>query len=125
MLCHMRSGSKCMKTQRRNSSAKHYLGFIETTEGCVEFDNFSWQCSSSKDISFLLTITLLSVIVVVIIITIINSIIIIVIIILIVIESLMYCIVFIHFYSASLSLGLSEALPTSATDTVWEFTRRS
>ena len=37
----------------------------------------------------------------------------------------LYCIVFIHFYSASHSLSLSEALPTTAIDTVSEFTRRS
>ena len=37
----------------------------------------------------------------------------------------LYCIVFIHFYSASRSLSLSEALPTTAIDTVAEFTRRS
>ena len=36
---------------------------------------------------------------------------------------LLYCIVFIHFYSASHSLSLSEALPTTAIDTVSEFTR--
>src|SRR6218665_3622167 len=36
-----------------------------------------------------------------------------------------YCIVFIHFFSASHSLSLSEALPTTAIDTVSEFTRRS
>ena len=30
----------------------------------------------------------------------------------------LYCIVFIHFYSASHSLSLSEALPTTAIDTV-------
>src|SRR6218665_3100255 len=35
----------------------------------------------------------------------------------------LYCIVFIHFYSASHSLSLSEALPTTAIDTVSEFTR--
>src|SRR6218665_731927 len=35
------------------------------------------------------------------------------------------CIVFIHFYSASHSMILSEALPTTAIDTVLEFTRRS
>ena len=34
-------------------------------------------------------------------------------------------IVFIHFYSASHSLNLSEALPTTAIDTESEFTRRS
>ena len=39
--------------------------------------------------------------------------------------SLLHCIVFIHFYSASHSMRLSEALPTSAIDTVSEFTRRS
>src|SRR6218665_3287495 len=38
---------------------------------------------------------------------------------------LLYCIVFIHFYSASHNLSLSEALPTTAIDTVSEFTRRS
>src|SRR6218665_134040 len=37
----------------------------------------------------------------------------------------LYCIVFIHFYSASNNLSLSEALPTTAIDTVSEFTRRS
>ena len=37
----------------------------------------------------------------------------------------LYCIVFIHFYSASHSLSLSEALPTTAIDTVLEFTRQS
>src|SRR6218665_3025380 len=37
----------------------------------------------------------------------------------------LYCIVFIHFYSASRSTCLSEALPITATDTVSEFTRRS
>src|SRR6218665_3854413 len=37
----------------------------------------------------------------------------------------LYCIVFIHFYSGSHSLSLSEALPTTAIDTVSEFTRRS
>ena len=37
----------------------------------------------------------------------------------------LYCIVFIHFYSTSGSLSLSEALPTTAIDTVSEFTRRS
>ena len=36
-----------------------------------------------------------------------------------------YSIVFIHFYSASHSMSLSEALPTTAIDTVSEFTRRS
>src|SRR6218665_171633 len=35
------------------------------------------------------------------------------------------CIVFIHFYSASHSTSLSEALPTTAIDTVSEFTCRS
>src|SRR6218665_997079 len=39
--------------------------------------------------------------------------------------TLRYCIVFIHFYSASHSLSLSEVLPTTAIDTVSEFTRRS
>jgi len=33
--------------------------------------------------------------------------------------------VFIHFYGASHSMSLSEALPTTANDTVSEFTRRS
>ena len=37
----------------------------------------------------------------------------------------LYCIVFIHFYSASHGMSLSEALPTIAIDTVSEFTRRS
>ena len=37
----------------------------------------------------------------------------------------LYCIVFIHFYSASHSMSLSEAFPTTAIDTVSEFTRRS
>src|SRR6218665_3301005 len=37
----------------------------------------------------------------------------------------LYCIVFIHFYSASHSMSLSEALPTTAIDAVSEFTRRS
>ena len=37
----------------------------------------------------------------------------------------LYCIVFIHFYSASHNLSLAEALPTTAIDTVSEFTRRS
>ena len=36
-----------------------------------------------------------------------------------------YCIVFIHFYSASHSMSLSEALPSTEIDTVSEFTRRS
>src|SRR6218665_274245 len=36
-----------------------------------------------------------------------------------------YCIVFIHFYSASHGMSLSEELPTTAIDTVSEFTRRS
>ena len=40
-------------------------------------------------------------------------------------SSLLYCIVFIHFYSASHSMSLSEALPTTAIDTVSEFTRQS
>jgi len=35
---------------------------------------------------------------------------------------LYYCIVFIHFYSASHNMSLSEALPTTAIDTVSEFT---
>src|SRR6218665_1762136 len=35
-----------------------------------------------------------------------------------------YCIVFIHCYSASNSMSLSEALPTTEIDTVSEFTRR-
>jgi len=34
-------------------------------------------------------------------------------------------IVFIHFYSASTLMSLSEALPTTAIDTVSELTRRS
>jgi len=34
----------------------------------------------------------------------------------------LYCIVFIHFYSASHSMGLSEALPTTAIDTVGVYT---
>ena len=38
---------------------------------------------------------------------------------------LLYCIVFIHFYSSSHSLSFLEALPTTAIDTVSEFTRRS
>src|SRR6218665_2802157 len=37
----------------------------------------------------------------------------------------LYCIVFIHLYSASHSLSLSEALPTTAIDTMSEFTHRS
>src|SRR6218665_1778197 len=37
----------------------------------------------------------------------------------------LYCIVFIHFYSAYHSLSLSEMLPTTAIDTVSEFTCRS
>jgi len=40
-------------------------------------------------------------------------------------ESLMYCIVIIHFYSASHIISQSEALPTTAIDTVSEFTRRN
>jgi len=36
----------------------------------------------------------------------------------------LYCIVFIHFYSASHNMSLSEALPTTAIDTVSEFTHR-
>src|SRR6218665_541643 len=38
---------------------------------------------------------------------------------------LLYCIVLIHFYSASHGISLSEVLPTTAIDTVSEFTRRS
>src|SRR6218665_996871 len=38
--------------------------------------------------------------------------------------SVLYCIVFIHFHSASQSMNLSEALLTTAIDTVLEFTRR-
>jgi len=41
------------------------------------------------------------------------------------VSSRKYCIVFIHFDSASHGTNLSEALPTTATDTVSEFTRRS
>jgi len=37
----------------------------------------------------------------------------------------LYCIVLIHFYSASHSMNLSEALPTTAIDSVSEFTHRS
>ena len=37
----------------------------------------------------------------------------------------LYCIAFIHFYSAYHGMSLSEALPTTAIDTVSEFTRRS
>src|SRR6218665_1490469 len=37
----------------------------------------------------------------------------------------LYCTVFIHFYNASHSMNHSEALPTTATNTVSEFTRRS
>jgi len=37
----------------------------------------------------------------------------------------LYCIVLVHFYSASYSLGLSEALPTTAIVIVSVFTRRS
>ena len=37
----------------------------------------------------------------------------------------LYCIVFIHFYSAGLSMSLSEVLPTTAIDAVSEFTRQS
>ena len=40
-------------------------------------------------------------------------------------RSMLYCIVFIHFYSASYSRSFPEALPTTAIDTVSEFTRRS
>jgi len=36
-----------------------------------------------------------------------------------------HCIVFVHFYSASHSMSLSEALPTTAIDTVSQFIRRS
>ena len=39
--------------------------------------------------------------------------------------AILYCIVFINFYSASYSLSLSEALPTTTIDTVSEFTCRS
>src|SRR6218665_3992599 len=39
-----------------------------------------------------------------------------------IINQILYCI---HFYSASHSMSLSEALPTTAIDTVLEFTRRS
>jgi len=38
---------------------------------------------------------------------------------------LLYYIAFIHFYSASHSMSLSEALLTTAIDTVSQFTRRS
>ena len=41
------------------------------------------------------------------------------------ISIVLYCIVFIHLYSASHSLSLSEALSTTAIDTVSEFARRS
>jgi len=34
----------------------------------------------------------------------------------------LYCIIFIQFYSASHSMNLSETLPTTATNTVLEFT---
>jgi len=37
----------------------------------------------------------------------------------------LYCIAVIYFYSASHGLNLSEALPTTAIDTVPKFTRRS
>jgi len=37
----------------------------------------------------------------------------------------LYRIVFIHFHSASHSMSLSQALTTTAIDTVMEFTRRS
>ena len=37
----------------------------------------------------------------------------------------MYCVVFIHFYSASHSMSLSEVLPTTEIDTVLEITSRS
>ena len=38
---------------------------------------------------------------------------------------ILYCIELIHFYSASHSLSLSEELPTTATDTVSEFTAKA
>src|SRR6218665_1967172 len=41
------------------------------------------------------------------------------------IVSVLFCIIFIHFYSASHSMSLSEALQTTAIDTVSEFTRQS
>ena len=37
----------------------------------------------------------------------------------------LFCIVFIHFYSAPHGMNLSEALPTTAIETVSGFTRRS
>jgi len=37
---------------------------------------------------------------------------------------LLYCIVFVHFYSASHSMSLSEALPTTAIDTVLDIPKR-
>ena len=40
-------------------------------------------------------------------------------------QSVHDCIVFIHFYSTSQGTSLSEALPTTAIDTVFEFTHRS
>jgi len=40
-------------------------------------------------------------------------------------DIVLYCIVFIHFYGASHSMSLSEALQTTAIDTVSEFTSRS
>src|SRR6218665_3167267 len=40
-------------------------------------------------------------------------------------DIVLYCIVFIHLYSASHSMSHSEALPTTAISTVPEFTRRS
>jgi len=36
----------------------------------------------------------------------------------------LYCIVFIHFYSASHGMSLSEALPTTAIDTVGVYTSK-
>src|SRR6218665_1539989 len=36
-----------------------------------------------------------------------------------------FCIVFIHFYSASHNMNLSEVLPTTAIDIVWEFACRN
>jgi len=40
-------------------------------------------------------------------------------------SNVMGCIVFVHFYSASHSMSLSEELLTTAIDTVSEFTSRS
>jgi len=37
----------------------------------------------------------------------------------------LYCIVLVHFYSASQCMSLSEVLPTTAIDTVSELTRQS